>query len=138
MAKTSFTKKTLRLETVEPAVTPPSPNSNSTFAKKPKLATAKSKKREGNPDPFIATNATKTVRQCAPHRIEDHHNRVATAKSKQWIQMRQVSPHVSKDGSRSIGTLEYRNRGDRMVAFLRYSIVFLANEAPVWVERPIN
>ena len=43
---TSFTKKTLKLEAVEPAVTPPAPAANSTFAKKPKLASAKSKKRE--------------------------------------------------------------------------------------------
>jgi acetyl-CoA carboxylase carboxyl transferase subunit beta len=43
---TSFHKKTLKLETGEPAVTPPAPSPNSSFAKKPKLATAKSKKRE--------------------------------------------------------------------------------------------
>ncbi|SPE62675.1 Acetyl-coenzyme A carboxylase carboxyl transferase subunit beta [Verrucomicrobia bacterium] len=46
MGTTSFTKKTLGLETVEPAVTPPSVTNNTTFAKKPKLAQAKSKKRE--------------------------------------------------------------------------------------------
>jgi acetyl-CoA carboxylase carboxyl transferase subunit beta len=46
MATTSFTKKTLGLETAEPAVTPPPANSNSTFVKKPRLAAAKSKKRE--------------------------------------------------------------------------------------------
>jgi acetyl-CoA carboxylase carboxyl transferase subunit beta len=34
------------LETAEPAVTPPPTNSNTTFVKKPKLASAKSKKRE--------------------------------------------------------------------------------------------
>src|SRR5215831_17498525 len=46
MATTSFTKKTLGLETAEPAVTPPSaPATTTTFAKKPKLG-AKSKKRE--------------------------------------------------------------------------------------------
>ena len=43
---TSFTKKTLKLENVEPAPTPAAANSNSSFAKKPKLAAAKSKKRE--------------------------------------------------------------------------------------------
>ncbi|HLX71838.1 MAG TPA: acetyl-CoA carboxylase, carboxyltransferase subunit beta [Verrucomicrobiae bacterium] len=46
MATTSFTKKTLGLETTEPAVTPPpAPTTTTTFAKKPKLG-AKSKKRE--------------------------------------------------------------------------------------------
>src|SRR5579864_706755 len=46
MATTLFTKKTLGLETAEPAVTPPPANSNTTFVKKPKLTSAKSKKRE--------------------------------------------------------------------------------------------
>jgi acetyl-CoA carboxylase carboxyl transferase subunit beta len=47
MATNTFTKKTLGLETAEPAVTPPpSIAANTTFAKKPKLASAKSKKRE--------------------------------------------------------------------------------------------
>jgi acetyl-CoA carboxylase carboxyl transferase subunit beta len=46
MATTMFTKKTLGLETAEPAVTPPPVNNNPPFAKKPKLAGAKSKKRE--------------------------------------------------------------------------------------------
>jgi acetyl-CoA carboxylase carboxyl transferase subunit beta len=47
MTTTSFTKKTLGLETVEPAVTPPPAQSkNTTFAKKPKLGGAKSRKRE--------------------------------------------------------------------------------------------
>jgi acetyl-CoA carboxylase carboxyl transferase subunit beta len=46
MATTLFTKKTLGLETAEPAVTPPPVSSQTTFAKKPKLASAKSKKRE--------------------------------------------------------------------------------------------
>jgi acetyl-CoA carboxylase carboxyl transferase subunit beta len=46
MATTTFTKKSLGLETTEPAVTPPPPSNNSTnFIKKPKLA-SKSKKRE--------------------------------------------------------------------------------------------
>jgi len=47
MTTTTFTKKTLGLETTEPAVTPP-PNSSTetTFAKKPKLGSGKSKKRE--------------------------------------------------------------------------------------------
>src|SRR2546422_4378198 len=46
MATTSFTKKTLGLETTEPAVTPPPATGNATtFAKKPKLR-GKSKKRE--------------------------------------------------------------------------------------------
>lgn len=43
---TTFTKKALKLETsVEPAVTPP-PANNTTFVKKPKLGSSKSKKRE--------------------------------------------------------------------------------------------
>lgn len=46
MATTLFPKKTLGLETAEPGVTPPPVTSQTTFAKKPKLATAKSKKRE--------------------------------------------------------------------------------------------
>ena len=46
MATTLFSKKTLGLETAEPAVTPPPANANTTFVKKPKLAAAKSKKRE--------------------------------------------------------------------------------------------
>ena len=45
MSTTSFTKKTLGLETVEPAVTPPPANGNTSFVKKPRLA-SKSKKRE--------------------------------------------------------------------------------------------
>jgi len=47
MATTSFTKKSLGLETSEPAVTPPPASTTTTsFTKKPKLASAKSKKRE--------------------------------------------------------------------------------------------
>ena len=46
MATTSFTKKTLGLETVEPAVTPPPATGNTSFVKKPKLAGNKPKKRE--------------------------------------------------------------------------------------------
>src|ERR1044072_8620084 len=47
MATTSFTKKSLGLETAEPAVTPPPASSTTTsFTKKPKLGSAKSKKRE--------------------------------------------------------------------------------------------
>jgi acetyl-CoA carboxylase carboxyl transferase subunit beta len=46
MANTSFTKKTLGIETPEPGVTPPPATSNTTFVKKPKLGSAKSKKRE--------------------------------------------------------------------------------------------
>jgi acetyl-CoA carboxylase carboxyl transferase subunit beta len=45
MATTSFTKKSLGLESVEPAVTPP-PNTATTFAKKPKLSSSKSRKKE--------------------------------------------------------------------------------------------
>src|SRR5881398_7921 len=45
MSTTSFTKRTLGLETAEPAVTPPPPTNNTTFVKKPKLA-GKSRKRE--------------------------------------------------------------------------------------------
>src|SRR5664280_3642364 len=46
MATTTFTKKSLGLETTEPGVTPPPPSNNSTnFVKKPKLA-SQSKKRE--------------------------------------------------------------------------------------------
>lgn len=43
---TTFFKKTLGTESLEPAVTPLPASSNTTFAKKPKLTTAKSKKRE--------------------------------------------------------------------------------------------
>jgi len=46
MATNSFTKKSLGLETTEPAVTPPPKSENASFAKKPKLVAAKSKKRE--------------------------------------------------------------------------------------------
>ena len=46
MATTLFPKKSLGLETAEPAVTPPPAMGQTTFAKKPKLAGAKSKKRE--------------------------------------------------------------------------------------------
>jgi acetyl-CoA carboxylase carboxyl transferase subunit beta len=46
MATTSFHKKTLGLETSEPAVTPPPSGAETTFVKKPKLASSKSKKRE--------------------------------------------------------------------------------------------
>lgn len=46
MATTSFTKKSLGIESVEPAVTPPPPNTNTGFAKKPKLSTSKSRKKE--------------------------------------------------------------------------------------------
>jgi acetyl-CoA carboxylase carboxyl transferase subunit beta len=46
MTTTSFTKKSLGLETAEPSVTPPPAGSNTSFAKKPKLASGKSKKRE--------------------------------------------------------------------------------------------
>jgi acetyl-CoA carboxylase carboxyl transferase subunit beta len=45
MATTSFTKKTLGLETVEPAVTPPPTEATTTFAKKPKMASSQSRKR---------------------------------------------------------------------------------------------
>jgi len=45
MATTSFTKKSLGLESAEPAVTPPPATGSAPFVKKPKLAT-KSKKRE--------------------------------------------------------------------------------------------
>jgi acetyl-CoA carboxylase carboxyl transferase subunit beta len=45
MSTTTFTKKTLGFDSVEPAVTPPPPGST-TFAKKPKLAASKSRKRE--------------------------------------------------------------------------------------------
>jgi len=46
MATTTFTKKTLGLETTEPAVTPPSAETQTTFLKKPKLAGAHSRKRD--------------------------------------------------------------------------------------------
>ena len=45
MSTTSFTKRTLGLETAEPAVTPPPATNNTTFVKKPKLG-SKSRKRE--------------------------------------------------------------------------------------------
>jgi len=46
MATTSFTKKTLGLETVEPAVTPPPSGTETTFVKKPKMGGGKSRKRD--------------------------------------------------------------------------------------------
>ncbi len=46
MATNSFTKKSLGLESTEPAVTPPPKSENASFAKKPKLVATKSKKRE--------------------------------------------------------------------------------------------
>src|SRR5438874_5365623 len=46
MATTSFTKKTLGLESAEPAVTPPPANSDTGFAKKPKIGGSKSRKRD--------------------------------------------------------------------------------------------
>jgi acetyl-CoA carboxylase carboxyl transferase subunit beta len=46
MAATSFSKKTLGLDTVEPAVTPPPVTGNAPFAKKPKLAANKPRKRD--------------------------------------------------------------------------------------------
>src|SRR6266436_8795557 len=46
MATTSFTKKTLGLETSEPAVTPPPTGQDTAFTKKPKLGGGKSRKRE--------------------------------------------------------------------------------------------
>ncbi len=46
MPTTTFTKKNLGIETVEPAVTPPPGEVKTTFAHKPKLAGAKSRKRD--------------------------------------------------------------------------------------------
>jgi len=46
MATTSFTKKTLGLETGEPAVTPPPVTGKAPFARKPKLAASNTRKRE--------------------------------------------------------------------------------------------
>ncbi len=46
MATTSFTKRTLGLETVEPAVTPPPSGTETTFVKKPKMGGGKSRKRD--------------------------------------------------------------------------------------------
>jgi acetyl-CoA carboxylase carboxyl transferase subunit beta len=46
MATTTFTKKTLGLETAEPGVTPPPSTPPTTFVKKPKVSGAKSKKRD--------------------------------------------------------------------------------------------
>ena len=46
MATTSLTKKTLGLETSEPAVTPPPSGAETSFVKKPKLGASKSRKKE--------------------------------------------------------------------------------------------
>jgi acetyl-CoA carboxylase carboxyl transferase subunit beta len=46
MGTTSFTKKIPGTESVEPAVTPPPASTETAFAKKPRLASGKSKKRE--------------------------------------------------------------------------------------------
>jgi acetyl-CoA carboxylase carboxyl transferase subunit beta len=43
---TTFTKKTLGLETVEPAVTPPTNKNETSFVKKPKIGGGKSRKRD--------------------------------------------------------------------------------------------
>ena len=46
MSTTTFSKKPLGLETGEPGVTPPPAGAETTFAKKPKLGSTKSKKRD--------------------------------------------------------------------------------------------
>lgn len=46
MANTEFSKKPPGVDPTEPALTPPAPNSTTSFVKKPKLATSKSRKRE--------------------------------------------------------------------------------------------
>lgn len=46
MTTSSFTKKALGVESVEPAVTPPPPNSGTGFLRKPKLSASKSRKKE--------------------------------------------------------------------------------------------
>lgn len=46
MATSSFTKKVLGTDSVEPAVTPPPATSNTGFARKPKLSASKSRKKE--------------------------------------------------------------------------------------------
>jgi acetyl-CoA carboxylase carboxyl transferase subunit beta len=46
MTTTAFTKKTLGLETAEPAVTPPPASTETAFLKKPKIGGTKSKKRD--------------------------------------------------------------------------------------------
>jgi acetyl-CoA carboxylase carboxyl transferase subunit beta len=46
MATSSFTKKTLGLESSEPAVTPPPATNTASFVKKPKLPSRKSRKRD--------------------------------------------------------------------------------------------
>jgi len=46
MATTSFNKKTLGLEVSEPAVTPPSSDTQTSFLKKPKLGSSKARKRD--------------------------------------------------------------------------------------------
>jgi acetyl-CoA carboxylase carboxyl transferase subunit beta len=46
MATTTFTRKSLGLESIEPAVTPPAKGAQTNFAKKPKLGAGKSKKRD--------------------------------------------------------------------------------------------
>jgi len=46
MATTSFTKKSLGLESVEPAVTPPPPSTGTSFLKKPKMSSSKSRKKD--------------------------------------------------------------------------------------------
>jgi acetyl-CoA carboxylase carboxyl transferase subunit beta len=46
MATTTFTRKSLGLESTEPAVTPPAKGAQTNFAKKPQLSASKSKKRD--------------------------------------------------------------------------------------------
>ncbi len=46
MATTTFSKKTIGLETAEPGLTPPPPNQQTGFVKKPKVAGGKARKRD--------------------------------------------------------------------------------------------
>src|SRR5579862_5883034 len=46
MATTSFNKKSIGLDTVEPAVTPPPADAQTSFVRKPKLVGSKSRKRD--------------------------------------------------------------------------------------------
>ena len=53
----------------------------------------KSKKDEGEPDPFEARDATKTVAERPPDRIKKHQQRISAAEPKQRIYSREAREH---------------------------------------------
>jgi len=53
----------------------------------------KSKKGEGEPDPFEARDTTKTVTERQPDRIKKHQQRISAAEPKQRIYSREAREH---------------------------------------------